>query len=184
MRNPGVFMIVSIVCLLGSPSARCGDGGIGTKVLESLQRQFGDSAQITKKTLLLTPGEIARIVQASRSSWPSDTVTVYVCTRGETITGYGIVDIVRGKVQPFTYLVGLTRGGEVNDIDVLEYREAYGGEIAYQSFRAQFNKKTSRDELTPGRTIKNVSGATISVRSITSGIRRVLATFAIIQPRL
>jgi Na+-translocating ferredoxin:NAD+ oxidoreductase RnfG subunit len=103
---------------------------------------------------------------------------------GGTISGYGMADIVRGKVQPFMYLVGLTRNGEVNDIDVLEYREAYGGEIAYQSFLAQFNKKTSRDELTPGRTIKNISGATISVRSITFGIRRVLATFDIIEPRL
>ena len=111
-------------------------------------------------------------------------VRVFRCiARGKTV-GYGFLDEVKGKTRLITYLVGVEPDGRVNDVDVLVYRESYGGEIGYETFRKQFRGKSSPDRLTPGKDIKNISGATISVRAITGGVKRILATFNVIRPGL
>ena len=81
-------------------------------------------------------------------------------------------------------MAGLRPNGEVQDIDVLAYRESYGGEIGYESFRKQFRDKSVRDKLQPGRDIRNISGATISVRAITAGVKKILATYELLKARL
>lgn len=143
---------------------------------------FGDSVAVERYAVVLTRAE--KEAARSTSPWRSDTVQVYACTlRGDTV-GYGIPDDVMGKAQYISYLVGLTPGGSVRDVEILAYREAYGGEIAYESFRKQFRGKTSADRLQPGRDIKNISGATISVRALTLGVRRIVSAFGQIRGRL
>ena len=92
--------------------------------------------------------------------------------------------LFRSKTQFITYLVAIDTSGAVKDVDVLVYRESYGGEIAYESFRKQFRSKTANDELKPGKDIKNISGATISVRAITQGVKKILTTFDVIRNKL
>ena len=113
-----------------------------------------------------------------------DSLEVLVCRTKGRIVGYGFIDDVKGKTQYITYLTALEPGGEVADIDVLVYRESYGGEIAYESFRKQFRRKTANDRLQPGRDIRNISGATISVRAITDGVKKILLTFDLLRSRL
>ena len=57
---------------------------------------------------------------------------------------------------------------------MLEYREAYGGEIANRSWLQQFAGKGGGDALVPGLDITIISGATLSSRHVTEGIKRVL----------
>lgn len=134
--------------------------------------------------LRLTLEEKKKIAEQTRFPWSTDSILVYVCSDTNHSLGYGFIDNVKGKTQLITYLVALKPGGEVQDVDVLAYRESYGGEIGYESFRKQFRNKTIRDKLQPGKDIKNISGATISVHAITNGIKRILATFEIIKPHL
>ncbi|MCB0261140.1 MAG: FMN-binding protein, partial [Calditrichaeota bacterium] len=65
---------------------------------------------------------------------------------------------------------------------VLIYRENYGGEIDYPAFRKQFRGKQRPQELVLGRSIQNISGATISVRSMTLATRDLLSLFARLNP--
>ncbi len=60
-------------------------------------------------------------------------------------------------------------------MDVLVYREPYGGEVAYEAWRRQFRGKSAADSLRVGREIRVISGATISVNAITLGVKRALA---------
>ncbi len=60
-------------------------------------------------------------------------------------------------------------------MDILVYREPYGGEVAYEPWRRQFRGKTAADSLRVGREIRSISGATISVHAVTLGVRRLLA---------
>lgn len=154
------------------------------KVGESLKTMFGNSISITRIVVTLTLEDKQSIIERAKSRWLADTIVVYRCSVGSSEIGYGFIDNVKGKTQFITYLVGMRPTASVQDIDVLAYRESYGGEIAYESFRKQFRQKTASDKLQPGKDIKNISGATISVRAITDGVRKTLATFEIIHARI
>lgn len=161
-----------------------GQTSIQSKAAESLKKMFGDSVAVSSSKIVLSGNERKQIFERSKSQWLSDTIVVYSCKNKNTLIGYGFADDVKGKVQLITYLAGLTPNGEVVDVDVLAYREAYGGEIAYESFRKQFRGKGSTEKLIPGRDIKNISGATLSVRAITLGVKRILTTYELIKERL
>jgi hypothetical protein len=89
--------------------------------------------------------------------------------------GWFIVDEVIGKHEFITYAVGLTNEGAVRGIEIMDYRESYGGQVRDPKWRAQFDGKTKAAPLQLDRDIKNISGATLSSRHITEGVRRVLA---------
>lgn len=78
-----------------------------------------------------------------------------------------IPDIAPSKSETFTFLLYLDSEKAIVDVDILSYRESYGYEIDYSFFRKQFHGKRKPGELRFGRTIQNISGATISARSIT-----------------
>jgi transcriptional regulator of nitric oxide reductase len=99
-------------------------------------------------------------------------------TRGDSLVGFAQVANVIGKDQPITFLVAVDSMGRLADVDILVYREPYGGEVAYNAWRRQFRGKTAADSLRVGREIRNISGATISVHAVTLGIRHVLADLA------
>ena len=79
-----------------------------------------------------------------------------------------------------TFAVGLTGSGAVKQIEIMEYRESYGGEVRDEKWRAQFIGKTSAAPLLLDRDIRNISGATLSSRHVTEGVRRLLALYEIV----
>src|SRR5450631_102391 len=93
--------------------------------------------------------------------------------------GYFFVDAVIGKHDLITYAVALTGEGIVRQVEILEYREAYGGEVRNAHWGAQFIGRQHGDPVRIGRDIQNISGATMSCEHVTDGIRRLLATYAI-----
>jgi Na+-translocating ferredoxin:NAD+ oxidoreductase RnfG subunit len=104
-----------------------------------------------------------------------DTAAVYRISRQGSLLGFAQVRNVKGKDQPITYLVATDSTDALRDIDVLVYREPYGGEVAYDPWRKQFRGKTAADPLQIGKDIRVVSGATISSNSVTRGVRQTLA---------
>jgi len=91
--------------------------------------------------------------------------------------GWFIVDEVLGKHELITYAVALDTQGRVRGIEVLEYRESHGGEIRDAKWRVQFLGKTAADPLQLDRDIRNISGATLSCRHVTDGVKRLLALY-------
>jgi Na+-translocating ferredoxin:NAD+ oxidoreductase RnfG subunit len=104
-----------------------------------------------------------------------NTDTVFRVARGDSLLGFAVVRAVKGKDQPITFLVATDPADRLRDIDILVYREPYGGEVAYDAWRRQFRGKSSDDQLEVGRDIRSISGATISVNAVTLGVRRALS---------
>jgi hypothetical protein len=128
------------------------------KVAKSVERIFGPGVQVD--TLKV------------------DTATVLRASRGGALLGFARVRNVKGKDQPITYLVAIDARDALKEVDVLVYREPYGGEVAYEPWRKQFRGKTAADPLVVGKDIRNISGATISSHSVTLGVRQTLAQLA------
>ena len=101
-----------------------------------------------------------------------------------TLLGTIWLDQVIGKHELIDYVVAISPEGKVTQVEILEYREHYGGQIRQQDWRAQFKDKTADAPLKHGKDIYNISGATLSCRHVTEGVKRVLATHSHLRGRL
>jgi len=93
--------------------------------------------------------------------------------------GWFVADEVVGKHEFITFALALDKDGAVKGVEILEYREAYGGQVRDPAWRAQFTGKRHGAALRLTDDIQNVSGATLSCRHVTDGVKRLLATYAL-----
>jgi Na+-translocating ferredoxin:NAD+ oxidoreductase RnfG subunit len=162
----------AVAVLMLSTAALAQD--ITAKSTAALQRVFGESATVERRTATLDDAQIASVKTASGYGYGTR-AEYYAVSVGGRRVGYGIVDEVRGKSKLITYLLIVDNNLTVKDLEVLVYREPYGGEIQYEAFRNQFRGKGPRDRVRVGSDIKNISGATISSNAVTNGVRKLLA---------
>lgn len=152
-------MLAIVLALLAGPALA--QQVAPTKLFASVRRVFG--AGVRADTLATTRGPVLRLL------------------RGDSVVGFAAVRQVMGKDLPITFLVAVDPAGTIRDVDILVYREPYGGEVAYESWRRQFRGRTSADSVRIGRPIRNISGATISSHAVTDGVRRTLNDLATLQ---
>jgi len=95
----------------------------------------------------------------------------------DRLLGLFVVDHVIGKHLYIDYAVSLDPTGRVMRVDILQYRESYGGEVREPGWLAQFVGKTSASPLKVGGDIRNISGATLSSLHVTEGVKRILAAY-------
>ncbi len=124
------------------------------------------------------------VAQAQKEAFPSATNFVAVDGRawkaqsGGSTLGLFVLDHVIGKHLYIDYAVALDTSGRVKRVEILQYRESYGGEVREQSWLAQFTGKTNGSTLKVGHDIRNISGATLSSLHVTEGVKRILAAYA------
>jgi Na+-translocating ferredoxin:NAD+ oxidoreductase RnfG subunit len=103
---------------------------------------------------------------------------IWKALSGGRLAGYFFVDHVIGKHLYIDYSVALGADGRVRRVEILTYRESYGYEVANAGWLAQFIGKSSGSALSVGQDIRNISGATLSCRHVTDGVKRILAYYA------
>jgi Na+-translocating ferredoxin:NAD+ oxidoreductase RnfG subunit len=99
-------------------------------------------------------------------------------SNGENL-GYFFIDKVYGKHELITYSVGIDTNGAIKHIEILEYKESYGGQVSNEAWRKQFIGKTIESKFELNNDIKNISGATLSCKHITDGVKRILSLYEI-----
>ena len=143
--------------------------------IDQAQRAIFPGKSFSLAPVKLTTAQRKAIEQASGVRVLHDEQQVWRVSGG----GWFIVDEVVGKHEFITYAVGLNANGSVKQIEVMDYRETYGGQIRDENWRAQFVGKTSQSPLKLDKDIKNISGATLSCRHITDGVKRLLALYEV-----
>ena len=126
-------------------------------------------------TTYLTVEQVQQVLFPGTSFTPVDLKRKEKVWRASA--GWFVVDQVLGKHELITYAVGLDTQGRVRGVEILDYRETHGGEIRDPQWRLQFAGKTARDPLQLERDIRNISGATLSCRHVTDGVKRILAMY-------
>ncbi|MGJ8732624.1 MAG: FMN-binding protein [Cellulophaga sp.] len=107
----------------------------------------------------------------------------YSLLKDNKLVGYVFVDQASSKTAKFDYLVLFNENLEVVSSKVLIYREEYGGEIGSSRWLKQFLGKTGKDRVSLNTNIDAISGATISVRSMTNAMDNLLQTIGKLQER-
>ena len=104
-----------------------------------------------------------------------DSLEVYLAYDADNLLGYAVISNEIGKYQPITFVVGVTADFHVQGAAILIYRESRGAEVRRARFLRQYRDKTSRDPIRINRDIVNITGATLSVRALNFGVRKLLA---------
>jgi Na+-translocating ferredoxin:NAD+ oxidoreductase RnfG subunit len=135
---------------------------------------FPFADEYVEKPVQLTPEQMQEIDKASGVPGRIAQQQVWrVLSKGAPI-GWFFVDQVIGKHELITYALGLNADGSVRQFQIIEYLETYGSQVRYLNWRDQFVGKTVKDPLRIDNDIVNISGATLSSRHLTDGIRRLL----------
>ena len=144
------------------------------------QRQaFPSASSFAEAHVVFRPADIDAIQRLSGQQVRTRGEQVWKALSGNTLLGYFFVDYVIGKHLVIDYAVSITADGRVHRVDILEYRESYGGEIRNASWLGQFVGKTSRSTMQLDKDIRNISGATLSSRHVTEGVKKVLAIYEV-----
>ena len=141
---------------------------------EGVKIMLSKSERIRKDVIKLSPEKKTRIEERIGWKFPEESFAVYIGETGNHIDGYALVQNTIGKHKPMTYMVGIDSKGHVSDVELLIFRESRGSEIRQKRFNAQYEGKTVNDPVRINRDIINISGATMSVRSMSAGVKRVL----------
>ena len=146
--------------------------------VEQAQRaMFPGASEFVSHPIDLTAGQRQAIVKSVGSS--PKRLLAWEARSGGHRLGWFLLDKVLGKHENITYAVALDAQGRIATIEILEYRETYGGEIRNPRWRAQFFGKSAASPVALGQDIRNISGATISCRNVTRGVKRLLTAFQI-----
>lgn len=141
---------------------------------EAAKLMFPDSEQVEATTLVLTPEQKKTVEERIGWQFPEDSFECFIGRSNGKVDGWAMIQHTIGKHKPMTYMVGVDADGEVLNVEVLIYRESRGSEVRTDRFNYQYEGKTLYDPIRINRDIINISGATMSVRSMSAGVKRVL----------
>ena len=187
----GLFCFVMILFMLPSPSLgaeRVWDSDLKRYLTEQemnmaevylreedgIKIMFPKSERVRRDVLKLDQEKKLLIEERIGWKFPEESFDIYIGETGTHIDGYAVVQNTIGKHKPMTYMVGVDNKGFVSDIELLVFREARGSEVRQKRFNAQYEGKSVIDPVRINKDIINISGATMSVRSMSAGIKRVL----------
>ena len=135
---------------------------------------FPFADEFVAKPLELTQQQMQEIEKLSGAPGRSTYQRIWRAQMKGKLVGWFFIDQVIGKHELITYALGINPDGSVAQMQVLEYLENYGSQVRYPKWRDQFVGKTVKNPVTIESDIENISGATLSSRHLTDGIRRLL----------
>lgn len=141
---------------------------------EAVNIMLPKSQRIRKEMLRLSQERKQLVEQRIGWRFPEDSFEVYIGETADKVDGYAMVHNTIGKHKHMTYMVGADPRGYCIDVELLVFREARGSEVGRKRFNSQYEGKTVLDPIRINKDIINISGATMSVRSISAGVKRVL----------
>ena len=168
--KPNPILALAGVALVGAPIYAHAKIFVSA---EQAQKLIFPNKQFTKTPLLITEDVQDKMQSASSVSHPFKGDRVWKASDGS----YFIVDEVVGKHEMITYAVGISPTGAVQGIEIMEYVESYGYEVADESWRKQFVGKTVEDPIKLKKDIENISGATLSSKHLTDGVKRIMVMY-------
>ena len=141
--------------------------------VEQVQKILLPNKTLTKNPIIITDDLQEKMRAASSIRYPFKGERIWKAADGSWL----VIDEVIGKHEMITYAVALSPSGIILGIEILEYVESYGYEVAEPDWRKQFVGKTVSDPIKLNQDIQNIGGATLSCKHITDGVKRVTTLY-------
>ena len=145
-------------------------------VLISFQLSAQSPRLLKKATKLIEKTYAVDDIQLKHKEFQTNSVVgdFYKIIDSNQLLGYAFIGTAPSKTDTFEYLVVFDSSLVIKKVNVLVYREDYGGEIGSNRWLRQFVGKARSTDLAVGKNIAAISGATISVYSMTNAVNQLL----------
>jgi hypothetical protein len=144
----------------------------------ALDRAFPGVAPV-RRTLYLTKEQVAAVEASARSKLPSPVVTIFAAPAGEGDDLRAILDTHIVRTMPETVMTVASSDGRLRMALVLQFGEP-PDYLPRERWLKTMEGRELNDEFWPGRGIRRVTGATLTVQALTEAVRRSLAVNAIV----
>ena len=159
-------------------------GDIKIACEEHLFNLYPENTDIRMHILKLDKQMKKEVENQVKQKFYRDKLYYWTISQDDTTIAYAFLDNVIGKSMPITFLVILNINGNIINTNVIKYREAYGGEVGNKGWLQQFYYRNNNSSYNIGRDINGISGATISVKSMSKGIQKITTLYPLIQNQL
>lgn len=169
----------AFLCAFGA--SLCVAGPMGSFFTEEAARRelFPSLASVETDTLVLDEAALAKARALTRLPVDEKRVVFERVLSKEGTAGYIYRGRELGKVELMDFAVSLDAQGKVQRVLLTAYRESIGGEVKSKRFMGQFKGKHSGSALQLNRDVDGITGATLSARAITAGVRKAVCFWKI-----
>ena len=145
---------------------------------QALALAFPD-ARIERRAFALTDAQVRAVQARAKVKVESKLVAAYAAWRGDTLAGAAFFDSRTVRTMPAVLMVVVRPDTTVGRVDVLAFHEPpdYGPPARWLG---TFARRRLGDGLWPQRDLRNLSGATLSARAVTEGVRLALALYEVV----
>jgi hypothetical protein len=144
---------------------------------QAFEIAFPGADEIKKEKLWLSKEQILAIEKINMYKIHEARFTFYTGVKNGKSMGSMLIDNIIGKSFPITFMTVINTDGTVRDVEIMVYREPQGWEVRYKSFRSQFYGKDSSSDR---RKVLSISGATLSVNAVKSGVYKAMAAYKVL----
>lgn len=145
---------------------------IRNKTEELIYSVFGENVEFTLTKYIIPVNIKSQIEKKAGQAFYQSIVYLYKVTENDKFVGFAVLDNVIGKSMPITFLVMFDPNGIIISTSIVKYREPYGGGVSSNRWNEQFKGLNSTSNFDVGKDINSISGATISVYSVSKGIQK------------
>ena len=159
-----IFIILTFSFLISSE--------IKEQTINAIESFYNDDIEIINKTFKISKKIKSKIQNEVKQKFFRDQIYYWTIKKDGINKGYALLDNSKGKSMPITFLAIFNSNKEIENVSIIKYREPYGGEIRNSNWLKQFINYSDSSNYKIGKGIDNISGATISVKSVSKGIHK------------
>ena len=141
--------------------------------IQDAQKLMFPNSKLTRVPVMFTDAQLEVIRDRSGVREPEKGDQIWHAANG----GWFMIQQVVGKHEMITYAIGINPDGSVKHIEILEYVESYGYEVAEQNWLKQLYGKTVANNFKLGKDVDSISGATLSCKHLVDGVKRDLVAY-------
>ena len=146
---------------------------------EALAGAFPAEARVARQTIFLSKQQLAAARRESGVAFDDQLIIRYVAKIGNRPAGFAYFDTHRVRTLPETIMVVVTPDGRVDRIEILSFDEP-PDYAPKRRWTDQFRGRNLDDDLALNRSIRPMSGASLTGRAIVNATRKVLALHHVI----
>ncbi|MBZ0165346.1 MAG: FMN-binding protein [Candidatus Omnitrophica bacterium] len=175
-------ILLITMLILGAAASASGEYLISAD--KALKKMYKKATHFERRLVSLNDDQQRRIEEDAQIRFgPSHVpqLVVYTAYEGDLIVGRIIEDTVVGKWGPIHYMTAFDTAGTVREVVVLDYHEIRGKPAAKRRFLKQYKGKNAADPIRVRKDIDGITGATITSRSLTDGVRKTAHVLGILE---
>jgi len=149
---------------------------------QALDSAFPKGTTLERQSIFLSEDEARVAKSRSGVDFEDGLVVRYIGRSGGAVVGYAYFDVHLVRTLPETLMIVVRPDGAIDRIEILSFSEPEDY-LPKPRWIDQLDGKKLDDELSLKRSIRPISGATLSGRAIVSASRKILAIHDVVQSR-